>query len=123
MVDKIKKILEEKTDGVDVTEKKARSFSECRECSERVNNGSFQLMLHPGGSDEATIIMTYATLHAMAAHGSYPSGREATDANLGELIAENEKKSPGLQLSRSELDSSIKRYSLEELDGKLSAIL
>ena len=107
----IKDLLEISTETFKTEQVKLRSFSECPECGERINNGYFKiekLSLKP-------IIISYETFHNMDIHCIYDKEYGAVDTILGDLLQENENKSSRDQLSYREIEAQIKTYSLEEL--------
>lgn len=107
----IKDLLESSNDVLKTEQVKLRSFSECPECGERINNGYFRIEKH----SLKPIIISYETFHNMDTHCIYDKEYGAIDKILGELLQENENKSSRDQLSYKEIQAQIKTYSLEEL--------
>ena len=107
----IKDLLESSNDVLKTEQVKLRSFSECPECGERINNGYFRIEKH----SLKPIIISYETFHNMDTHCIYDKEYGAIDKILGELLQENENKSSRYQLSYKEIQAQIKTYSLEEL--------
>ncbi len=107
----IKELLESSNDILKIEQVKLRSFSECPECGERINNGYFKIEKH----SLKPIIISYETFHNMDTHCIYDKEYGAIDKILGELLQENENKSSRDQLSYKEIQAQIKTYSLEEL--------
>jgi len=107
----IKDLIEISNDVLKIEHVKLRSFSECPECGERINNGYFKIEKH----SFQPIIISYETFHNMDIHCIYDKEYGATDKILGELLQENELKNPRDRLSYNEIQTQIKAYSLEEL--------
>ena len=115
----IKDILRTSTDVFKLEQVKVRSFSECPECGDRINNGYFKIEKH----SFQPIIISYETFHNMEEHYIYDREHGATDKILGVLLLENERKKPRDQLSYMEIEDQIKKFSLEELSNLLNEIV
>jgi len=115
----IKDLLEISNDALKIEQTKLRSFSECPECGERINNGYFKIAKH----SLQPIIISYETFHNMDTHCIYDKEYGATDKILGELLQENKRKNPRDQLSYMEVQAQIKTYSLEELFNLINKII
>jgi len=111
IVNDINALLEHLQDEVKIEHKKVRSFSECPECGERINNGYFKLIKNATKS----VFLSYDIYHNMSTHIIYDKEYGATDKDVNELLKENSKKSPRDQLSIDEIESQISKYSLEKL--------
>ena len=119
IADKIKPLLEVSREGISLEQVKLRSFTECSECGEQVNDGYFILSKSPNEH----IVMSYKTFHDIDIHLTYEKDHGAKSAVLNDLERENEKKEPRDQLSLAELQAQIKKYSLEELHKKVLEIV
>ena len=115
----IKDLLEISNDILKIEHVNVRSFSECPECDERINNGYFKIEKH----SFQPIIISYETFHNMDIHCIYDKEYGATDNILGELLQENELKNHRDQLSYNEIQAQIKTYSLEELFNLINEII
>ena len=118
LVEKIKYLLKNEKRDVNITQVKVRSFSECPECGEKINNGYFKITKPP----EQTVILTHDSFHDMDVHLVYTKDHGATDKVLGELLQENEGKNPRDQLNFKEIQAQIKEYSLDELNEIIDEI-
>ena len=115
----IKDLLEICNNILKIEHVNVRSFSECPECGERINNGYFKIEKH----SFQPIIISYEMFHNMDTHCIYDKEYGATDKILGELLQENELKNHRDQLSYKEIQAQIKTYSLEELFNLINEII
>lgn len=118
-VEIVKDLLEISNDFLKIDHVKVRSFSECPECGEIINNGYIKIEKH----SFQPIIISYETFHNMDIHCIYDKEYGATDNILGELLQENELKNHRDQLSYNEIQAQIKTYSLEELFNLINEII
>lgn len=112
VVNNIKSLLEHSKEEVRVEEVKVRSFTECPECGENINNGYFKLTIN----STKPIFLSYINFHDMNIHLVYNEEYGATDSNVNELLRENSKRNPRDQLSINEIESKVSKYSLSKLD-------
>lgn len=111
IVDIIKCLLEGLKEEVQIEHTKVRSFSECPECGEKINDGYFKLTKNSTKS----VILRYDTFHDMDIHLTYNQEYGATDKDINKLLQENGKKNPRDQLSIDEIEAQISKYSIEKL--------
>ena len=115
----IKDLLEISNNILKIEHVNVRSFSECPECGERINNGYFKIEKR----SFQPIIISYEMFHNMDTHCIYDKEYGATDKILGELLQKNELKNDRDQLSYKEIQAQIKTYSLEELFNLINEII
>ena len=124
IVIKIKNLLELQKEGLYIEHERMRCSSPCPKCGEKINGGYIKL-LKPSSinSSRQQILIDYITFHYMEKHEIYPKGLWASNVKLEDLISTNEKKNPRDQLSKAELQSQKKEFSLEELNKKINEMI
>lgn len=111
IVNDINALLEHLKEEVQIEHLKVRSFTECPECGEKINNGFFKLTKNA----IEPVFLSYATFHDMSTHLVYDEEYGATNKDVNELLQENSRKNPRDQLSLDEIEPQIIKYSIQKL--------
>ena len=118
-------------EGVIIDHIKLNCSMECPECGESINKGYFKIKRIVLSSNipptiterEPKIFLSYEVLHNMEIHGIYDNHNCATNENFRELVNESLQKNPRDQVNQQELESQVKKYSIEELKNTLNDLM
>ena len=102
-----------------------KSRHPCDDCGVFINNGYFKILISSLSESNSIKILkqaviSYDAFHQMKVHGNFDETSSAVNADISDLMQENDKKNPRDQVSQRELAKTIRPYSLAELDQLLS---
>ncbi len=111
--------------GTYIMHVRVKSRHTCDNCDEYINNGFFKILVSSLSELNAIeiskqAIISYDDFHQMKVHGTFNETSSAMNADISELMQENDKKNPRDQMSQMELAKTIQPYTLANLDILLS---